>query len=687
MAKDLASAIEDARSRAFVGRARELAGFDEALRDGSPHRVLLVHGPGGIGKTTLLHRFRMRALAEGRPVVSVDGRDVDCSPDSFQAAVDRATLRCPDLEAAGRDALAGAVLILDGYDHLSGIDAWIREEFLPSVPAGTVVVLAGRNQPSAPWRTDPEWRALAACHRLEALSPDESGELLERAGVSGPLTGRLAALGRGHPLMLALLADAVATGSVPEDLAGAPDLVAALVSRVVGEVPGGAHATGLAVCAYAWLTTEDLLRRAVGDRAGEIWAWLGTRPYVSRGTDGLYAHDLVRDLLEADLRSRSPDAHRRVHRIVHGHVIACLRRTDGQDRWLAAHQKVFLHRRNPLGGRLWALREQGAVAVVPGRREDHREVLEMLRRFEGEQSAELARRWLDAQPENLVVVRPAGEGPAGFAFQVVHPADAALCDADPVVRAVLDAAARISPARPGEQIGIVRFLSGRDGHQRDPHAAMAGSVMSTVEWVRRPLAWSFATTTDPGFWGPIFHHLALTTEFTVESADLEHQVYGIDWRRLPVESWLELMGERELSGAVGPPPPEMLRPAPLGRAAFAGAVRCVLADLHHPDLLGASPLMGTALAVGFDGASSDRLYATLLAGIEQMGREPRSGTLCRVLDRTFVRAAPTQEAAAEILDLPFSTYRRHLAKAVERLTELLWAVEVGEIRLDVRPPG
>lgn len=33
-----------------------------------------------------------------------------------------------------------------------------------------------------------------------------------------------------------------------------------------------------------------------------------------------------------------------------------------------------------------------------------------------------------------------------------------------------------------------------------------------------------------------------------------------------------------------------------------------------------------------------------------------------------------------MLDLPFSTYRRHLAKTIERLTDLLWAVEIGEVR-------
>ena len=72
-------------------------------------------------------------------------------------------------------------------------------------------------------------------------------------------------LGRGHPLALALLADAALTGTVPRSLADAPDLISALLESLVRDAPSDAHMIGLATCAKAWLTTEDLLRRTVGD--------------------------------------------------------------------------------------------------------------------------------------------------------------------------------------------------------------------------------------------------------------------------------------------------------------------------------------------------------------------------------------------------------------------------------------
>jgi hypothetical protein len=160
-------------------------------------------------------------------------------------------------------------------------------------------------------------------------------------------------------------------------------------------------------------------------------------------------------------------------------------------------------------------------------------------------------------------------------------------------------------------------------------------------------------------------------------------LYGMDWRRLLPDRWIDLMNDRERTGVTGPPPASLLRPAPLGRADFAVAVRTALRDLHRDDRLATGPLMGSRLAEGPDGPDPKALRAAVLRGVSALGRRPRGAGLQRVLDRTFVRAAPTQEAAAEVLGLPFSTYRRHLATAVDELVDLLWAVEIGEIGLPV----
>jgi hypothetical protein len=672
---DLGAAVDAARVDAFVGRSAELAAFEQALRGPGTPRVFYVSGPGGIGKTTLLHRFRIAARRAGRTVAVLDAREIDGTPDGFRSA----------WQARG----PCSVLLVDGYDRLLAIEDWFRDEFLSRLPPDSVVALAGREPPATPWRIDPGWRTLARSLPLTPLSTKDSIELLDRVGVPAARRDAMVTRSRGHPLTLALLAEAVTTGGGLDDLADAPDLVSALAVTLVGRLTDERQELACGLCALAWLTTRPMLESASGERTGELWAWLSTRPFINRGPDGIYPHELVRDVLEADLRHRSPEHYRRIHGLIHQHAITQLRAADPGQRMLWSGQLVYLHRRSPFAAALGVLRNRGTVAVVPGAEADRREVVDLVGRVEGPTSSELARRWLSVQPENLSVIG-AGDGSGrveGFLVEVLVPPEIpcgdpmlALLADDPVLGAV-GAVTSSAPARPGELVSVARFLGGREG-QRDPHAVLVCATASTVRWMTAPLAWSFVVTHDPEYWAPTFDYLGFTERARVGCDGRSYTVFGHDWRRLPPERWIDVMIERELSGRGGPFPESMLRSPPLSRDAFDDAVRAALRTLSAPDLLRRNPLADSRLTLGAQTDDPVRaLRATLVAGIGRLAHAPATAQSARVLDRTFVRAAPTQEAAAAVLDLPFSTYRRHLAKATAALTDLLWAVEVGEVRL------
>jgi hypothetical protein len=128
----------------------------------------------------------------------------------------------------------------------------------------------------------------------------------------------------------------------------------------------------------------------------------------------------------------------------------------------------------------------------------------------------------------------------------------------------------------------------------------------------------------------------------------------------------------------------------LSEPEFREAVRQALQDFTRPDALTANPLLRSRMVaerLGPDTSTSlsagpkpaDRLDAFRLILSDSalaLQANPRDEKLFRALDRTYFHPAPTQEAAAELLDLPFSTYRRHLTAGIQRLTEILWQKEL-----------
>jgi len=113
-------------------------------------------------------------------------------------------------------------------------------------------------------------------------------------------------------------------------------------------------------------------------------------------------------------------------------------------------------------------------------------------------------------------------------------------------------------------------------------------------------------------------------------------------------------------------------PRALSRPAFAESVRAGLRDLHRPAALQVNPLNRSRVAAALGGD----LRALLEEAAAAATADPRDAKLARALDRTYLRPAPTQEAAAELLGLPFSTYRGHLARGLERVVDWLWEREL-----------
>ncbi|MEA2129840.1 MAG: hypothetical protein QOJ85_2731, partial [Solirubrobacteraceae bacterium] len=72
----------------FIGRSRDLRFLDSFLVEDPPVNVVLIHGPGGIGKSTLLRELARRAVEHGRSPRLVDARELAPVPGEIEQALE-----------------------------------------------------------------------------------------------------------------------------------------------------------------------------------------------------------------------------------------------------------------------------------------------------------------------------------------------------------------------------------------------------------------------------------------------------------------------------------------------------------------------------------------------------------------------------------------------------------------------
>jgi hypothetical protein len=671
-ASTVADRLKRARRRRFVGRAAEVELFRGAITAPEPpFSVLWVHGPGGVGKTALLGALAEAAADAGVGVVALDLRAIESSPPAFMA----------ELEGA-----EPSVLLLDTFEAAVGLEDWLREEFVPALPASALVVVAGRNGPGQAWRRDPGWGDLLRAVSLRNLAPDDARTFLRGAGVGEAEHDWMLELSRGHPLALSLLVDVLSqeADAGPLELGAAPDVVGPLVECFLAGVPSPRHRLALDCAAHARLTTAGLLGAVFGDREGdELFSWLRGLSFMEHGAHGVFPHDLVREVIEADLRWRDPAAYREMHSRVRRHVVGRIPESDGREQWRATADLMYLHRANPASSALWDWKSLGEAYPDGLRDGDAEAILAMVERHEGAEAVAIAEHWLERQPAGFYVIRGRGSELLGFAAHIaLHEAGEEDLARDPAARAVWAHAQRHAPARPGDEVLVARFAMDRDVYQAPSRSFNVVTIRSTQEWLGRPhLSWYYIASAHPEAMAAMMDYVDFdrAPDADFEIGDRSYGVFAHDWRRVGRVEWLKRMAERELGDEARRDAARDTEPAPaLSHPEFAHAVRRALRDLHRPGALAANPLARTRVVREHRAGMPppEALNELLHEAVETLRDDPRGEKLVRALDRTYLRPARTQEAAAELLDLPFSTYRGHLTRGQERVVDWLWQREL-----------
>lgn len=435
----LADRLRAEAARRFVGREAELTALRPAVARALPAQALyFVHGPGGVGKSSLLERLRLMA-DPGVRLICVDGAELIATPrgvlDGVAAALgEREHPAAPTAPAELWAERGRSVLLIDTFEALEPVQGWMRDRWLPSLPAGVSVVLAGRRAPDSRWSAHPLWAGAMRTVALGMLEPTACARLAQAHGAPVALCERLARRARGLPLAAVLLAgEARRTGRLPDGLG--EELVRALTRRCLEQAPSGAHREALLACALARRATRLLLEHLFGaGRADALFDWIAAQGYVSATRDGLHLHDLIREAVLADTGGCDRDRFRELRRTIVRYLATRL--GPGRDAWDATLDFFYARRLSPGFRRFHDIEGLARVSTSLCTAGELGDVIAFARRSLTAAEHASFRRWADHPAAAVVAVRTQ-DGTVCAASIMLHTAALSAEDiaGDPVVAA------------------------------------------------------------------------------------------------------------------------------------------------------------------------------------------------------------------------------------------------------------
>lgn len=678
---------ERKRLELFVGREPEQAAFRCILAEDGPW-VLYVWGPAGIGKTTLLMAFAAEAARCGRATVRLDARYLDLALPNVLAALEEAGLVALEEPALG----AVLVVLLDSYEHLKPIEPLVLRELLRRVRGDVRLVVASRTPPSADWRTLSLWRSAVVPLPLRNLEPAAAASYLARRGMSSEAIKAVHKFSHGHPLALALAADAWQQAPdrpfAPER---APDIVTALYEYFVREVATLDRRAALEAIAVLHTTSEVMLAALLDGDAAAAFAWLRELSFVQVGPRGLLPHDLAREVILAELRWRNPARLAALALRVQRYCTERLRHVEGDEAVQLMDEFTFVMGHDPRL-RFMVVPPDEGLTVDDLRPGDERVLEAATLRHEGPMSLRHLRHWLRHQPPAFKIVRAPDGTITGFAALLsLDQTTAAERSPDPLARSVWDYATALLGGPPRGRLYLGRFLLACEtGQTHSPTMTIAILIGPRQFVLTRNVELAFLRLHSGRCWDPL---AAVSGVRFI--ADLEHQEDGkmyevtlLDLRSDSHVGWLAAMNERPTVGKWSAPtaptahdPEPML--AALSRDEFGKCVHDALRTLHVPALLAKNSLVHAQVVRCHapPGATPAELVRVLQMMLRQEvaalpGGPQRGAAWSDVLDRAYVHPATKHSAAATDLGLKYITFRRRLKEAVEQLATVLWEREL-----------
>jgi DNA-binding CsgD family transcriptional regulator len=564
-----------AAAAALVGREQERQQLRAWVTDPDGPSAIFVHGPAGIGKTTLV-----AGTLAGPTTVVVDGREVEPTPAGVLAHVGSvlglpiAALTLEEVAAAIATASITA-LVVDSYERLGLVDGWLRNRLLPSLPAHTATVVVGRNPPNIAWRTAPGWRQLLVDVQLGPLTEEGAAQLVDRKGLGGERAERAQLFGRGHPLALELACEALTRNpDLVIDDAPLAEVVEELVDVLFDDLDPDARAVVESASILRRVTLPSLAAVLQQDEPSAEQAWITLRglPFARAGPDGVELQPLVQDMTATRLELRDPGRARELRRRAARVALAAVQRAPD---WAATADLLHLVQ-NPVvrSGFVPATGVQHPVEVAT--EADLPDVLAITERHLGEDESARLHRWWLRHPDGLAVARGPGGGVQAFSMVVEEAAVAPELRTDDPAASMMAADLKARPLRPGGRALLVRrMLTSERGWEPCPELAlMIVDLKRTYLEMRPDLMRVYDTAPVGGHLEPMLRALGFTLLTSRRPVDL----WALEMPTGSVDAWIAGHIELETSPERTWPTPDPSRQRVASLSAREREVLAALAD-------------------------------------------------------------------------------------------------------------
>lgn len=661
--------IQKKQRRHFAGRSVELATIEEFLA--GDRLMLHIHGVAGIGKSATLAEVHRRLVEDD---VATRWFDADTMGAATEAVAE--ALRPASSVDGGR-----TVLLVDEFHALEGLFGWLRDEFLPSLDQHIKLVTASRRPLPANWTSAPGWHRLMQSLELESLDTQTAQAIIARLGVPEHRRADAVAFAAGHPLSLMVAGDTL-SASPDAPLGSVDDLrrLRPLLEEMREHASTRAQRDTMSLSALVRFLDEPLLAHALGvpDASDEL-RWLGQRPFFSRHERGFTPHPVVRELITRDLIEHAGGRVERLLERAADYFIAEALSSKNPTPRISFEDAFYLTR---LGKRIddWVVREHTALAITEPDEADAARVLEVVREHEGPRSAECFEHWWVHQPEGLKIFRDRAGEAAGYAFFVdVDPGDARHRERDPLFDATCDYLDE-APLRGGEVARLCRFWGTFANHQRPDPLFSEIMVYVGMKMTIGPAGLGVQSFLDSAAWmNRPENILHLIAEATIDGASFG--AIGADWRACSRNAFLHNMIQ-SVRGQV--PPNERIEISfqILDFDTFREAVVDALKNFHRGDRLADNSLLTTRIvAQRYDEDATtphrvDVLRELLRDVCRDLGHGGDDALHVDILTQTYLSDTPRKHrAVADDFNMAYSTFRKHLATATERVMTRLWERE------------